>query len=67
MPQASAPFCLPEEKKAQGSRVGLEKPFYKIKAFGIIFGLEELFSTFSFSKQEYKVPQGLNRATSFEN
>lgn len=65
MPQASAPFCLPEEK-AQGSRVGLEEPFYKIRAFGIIFGLEELFGTVSFSKQEYKVLQDLNRATSFE-
>lgn len=66
MPQASAPFCLPEEK-AQDSKVGLEKPFYKRKASGIIFGLVELFGTFSFSKQEYKVLQGLNRATSFEN
>lgn len=66
MPQASAPFCLPEEK-AQGSRVGLEKPVYKIKAFGIIFGLEDLLGTFLFNKQEYKVLEGLNRATSFEN
>lgn len=65
MPQASAPFCLPEEK-AEGSRVGLEELFYKIRAFGTIFGLEELFSTGSFSKQEYKVLQGLNTATSFE-